>query len=415
MTTHDCRGDPVTGATPAALEIYEQAARAFRLWRGDPAPLIAQAAGAAPAFVMAHVLRAYTLLCTRDPASVAAAAPVYETAAALRSNARERLHLAAIAAALRDDYDAARTVLGDLLAAYPRDVLALQVAHAFDYLSGDVAQLHDRVAAVLPAWSHALPGYHALLAMRAFGLAETGQHAQALDLGLEARDLEPLDARAHHSIAHVFEMTGRAAEGQQWLLSHRAGWDGNTTVARHCWWHLALLHLQRGEAAAALALYDAHFADGSRSLSDLIDAAALLWRIYLDAGDSDERWHDLADAWAPHRADGFCTFNDLHAMMAFAGAHRWDLATQLTRELEQRQSLLTRHGATTRFVGLPACRALLAFKLGDFGRAASLLGALPPIAHRLGGSHAQRDVLDLTLRAATADGRMRTRSQPRAA
>jgi tetratricopeptide (TPR) repeat protein len=413
-TMYDCRGDAVTGATRQSLAVYEQAARAFRMWRGDAASLSEQAADQAPGFVMAHVLRAYTLLCTRDPVSVAAAAPLHERAAALPSNARERLHLAAIAAVLGDDYDAARARFGELLGAHPRDLLALQVAHAFDYLGGDVAQLSDRVAAVLPAWSRALPGYHALLAMHAFGLVETGHHTRALDTGLEALALEPLDARAHHSIAHVFEMAGQAEQGLRWLLSHRAGWDGDTTVARHCWWHLALLHLQCGEVDSARAIYDAHFAVGPRGVADLIDAAALLWRIELDADALDRRWHDLAHDWAPHLADGFCTFSDLHAMMAFAGAHRWDLAKQLLRELEHRQSLLTRHGATTRFVGLPACRGLLAFKQGDFDLAASLLGALPPIAQRLGGSHAQRNVIDLTLRAAT-DGQSRARSRRRAA
>jgi hypothetical protein len=385
------------------------------MWRGDSMPMIEQVIGETPGFVMAHVLRAYTLLCTRDPASVAAAAPVHEAAAALHVNARERAHLAAIGAVLRDDYDRARDVLGDLLAAYPRDILALQVAHALDYLSGDVVQLHDRVAAVLPAWSRTLPGYHAVLAMHAFGLGEAGQHARALDVGCEALALEPLDARAHHSIAHVFEMTGQAVAGHRWLLAHRDGWDGDTTVARHCWWHLALLHLQEDDAAAALAIYDAHIAVSPRGLADLIDAAALLWRVFLRADNVDRRWLDLAERWAPHLADGFCTFSDLHAMMAFAGAHRWDLATQLVRELERRQSLLTRHGATTRFVGLPASRGLLAFKRGDDGRAASLLGALPPIAHRLGGSHAQRDFIDLTLRAATARARTPLPEQRRAA
>jgi hypothetical protein len=45
----------------------------------------------------------------------------------------------------------------------------------------------------------------------------------------------------------------------------------------------------------------------------------------------------------------------------------------------------------TRLVGLPASRALAAFGRGDFSGAARLLRALPPVAHRIGGSHAQRD------------------------
>jgi hypothetical protein len=56
----------------------------------------------------------------------------------------------------------------------------------------------------------------------------------------------------------------------------------------------------------------------------------------------------------------------------------------------------------TRLVGYPACRALLAFGRGDFRTAEALLRSLPPVAHRIGGSHAQRDVLQLTRAAALA-------------
>jgi hypothetical protein len=44
----------------------------------------------------------------------------------------------------------------------------------------------------------------------------------------------------------------------------------------------------------------------------------------------------------------------------------------------------------TRLVGLPAARALLAFGQGQFARTDKLLRGLPPVAHKLGGSHAQR-------------------------
>ncbi len=66
-----------------------------------------------------------------------------------------------------------------MLRRHPRDVLALQAAHSFDYLTGDIWSLNDRVAAVLPAWSSDLPGYHAVLAMHAFSLEECGEYERA--------------------------------------------------------------------------------------------------------------------------------------------------------------------------------------------------------------------------------------------
>jgi hypothetical protein len=59
--------------------------------------------------------------------------------------------------------------------------------------------------------------------------------------------------------------------------------------------------------------------------------------------------------------------------------------------------LCSRDPARTRAARpVPACRALIAFGRGEYTRAITLLASLPPLAHRIGGSHAQRDVLHLT-------------------
>ncbi len=70
-------------------------------------------------------------------------------------------------------------------------------------------------------------------------------------------------------------------------------------------------------------------------------------------------------AWAPTIDDGFCSFNDLHAMLAFVGARDWIRAQRLELALAEAASLPTRYGETTRQLGLPACRALIAFGRGN--------------------------------------------------
>ena len=400
-TTSSCidfRGCEISGATPAAVEAFERALAAFRSWRNGAEALLAAAMQDSPGFVMAHVLQAYQCLATRDPASVRSARPILERASQLPANARERLHLAAIAAVLADDYERAKTLLGELLLREPRDVLALQVAHGFDYLTGDIVRLGDRAGHVLPAWSDDVPGYHAVLAMHAFGLGEAGDYAGAERFARQALALDPFDARAHHALAHVFEMTERFDEGVRWMSAHVECWAVDTVVATHCWWHLALFHLALGRVDEALRLYDTRVRPHrSDQLGDMIDASALLWRIDLAGGEPDARWRELASAWSPRIGDGFCTFTDLHAMLAFIGARDWELARRLERELARRQDLHTRHGETTRRIDLPASRALIAFGRGDFAGAIGLLASLFAEVGRIGGSHAQRDVLHLTL------------------
>jgi len=98
-------------------------------------------------------------------------------------------------------------------------------------------------------------------------------------------------------------------------------------------------------------------------------------------------------------------------MMAFVGAGR---ETETTALLEAQSAALRGPGDNAGFVrdaGLPACEAIRAFGDGDYARAARLLGDARDRLHRFGGSHAQRDVLDLTLIAAAGragDARLET-------
>jgi tetratricopeptide (TPR) repeat protein len=399
----DARGCRVNGASGRALDHYERALHGFLAWRGEPRAEARRALEEAPGFVMGHVLEAQLHLCSRDPSGAAVARASLERARHLPQDARERMHLAAIATSLTGDWERARELLACILERHPRDLLALAVSHTIDLYLGDTRDLRARVAAVLPAWSRADAGFHGVLAMLAFGLEECGEYARAEDAALAALELDAGDIRAHHARCHVLEMQGRAAEGVRWMGERAPHWSGSGASSTHVWWHLALYHLELGNAAQALEIYDRRIgAAAPPALAELIDASALLWRLHLRGATLGDRWSVLAARWAPRAEDAYCAFNDLHAMLAFVGAQRRDLQRRLLRAQRRRLA----HGGTNegmlRDVGLPACAALDAFGRGRYDRAAELLSALPAVSHRLGGSHAQRGLLGLTHRAAQA-------------
>jgi tetratricopeptide (TPR) repeat protein len=397
----DSRGCAVSGATPRALELYEDALESLRLQAGDALGLARRAVHEAPGFVSAHQLEAALLLCSRDVRDFESAGWVYARMAKLPMNEREQGHAAALAAAIDGDFAAATRRYDDVLDVAPRDAVALHVASVMDYYLGSPASMRERSARALPAWDASLPGFHGLLAIHAFALEECGEYDAAEAAAREALELEPRDLRAHHAMTHVFEMQGRAEEGIRWMGARAGHWTQGETLATHLWWHLALHHQQARRPRFALELYDRRMR-ACESISERIDAAALLWRLMLDGVDTGRRFESLAGAWAAHAEDAFCAFNDLHAMMAFAGAGRWDLAHRLLAA-QIRRVARNAAGANqdmTRLVGLPACRAVLLFARGEYAAAEALLRALPPVAHRIGGSHAQRDVLQLTRAAA---------------
>ncbi|HSA89555.1 MAG TPA: tetratricopeptide repeat protein [Burkholderiales bacterium] len=382
------------------MNTYERAWASLRLQRGDARALAAAAVAAQPEALAPRLLEAALLVTSRYVHDFEAAGRAYDRLRDLPMSGRERAHTSALQAAVDGDYELACLVYDRILLTTPTDALALWTAQLMDYYLGNAAAMRERSGRVLAGWSVDMPGYHAVLSMHAFALQECGDYGAAEEAALRALELEPRDLRAQHTLMHVYEMVGQPEEGMRWAGRHASQWCGDAAVAHHLWWHTALFMTALERPQGALAIYDLRLQQDS--LSGMIDASALLWRLHLERFDVGARFATLAGRWAAHAEDAYCAFNDLHAMMAFAGAERWDLAQRLLAAQERR---IGRPGANrdmTRLVGYPACRALLAFGRGDFRTAEALLRSLPPVAHRIGGSHAQRDVLQLTRAAALA-------------
>ena len=83
--------------------------------------------------------------------------------------------------------------------------------------------------------------------------------------------------------------------------------------------------------------------------------------------------------------------------MAYVAAGRDGALNLLLDSAEQAASGPGDNAMFTRDVGLPLMRATKAFGSGEPSKAASLIRPVRAIAHRFGGSHAQRDLIDLTL------------------
>jgi tetratricopeptide (TPR) repeat protein len=399
MTIKDARGLAMSGADQAATDAFEAALAEFQCYVGNPVGTIEAALQAQPGFTMGHVLRGYLYGSSSEAPGMREADVSLQAARALPADARERQHIAALEALAAGDFDTAVQRWEALLVEYPRDILALQIAHLIDFFRGDARNLRDRIARRLHVWTKADPGYHAALSMHAFGLEEMGEYDRAEERGRESVSINPRDGWGYHAVAHVLEMRNQPEEGIRWLSSTSAKWAPESFFKVHNWWHLALYHLELDQTDEVLKLYDGPIrAEQSAVALDLIDASAMLWRLYLRGHDVGDRWREVADTWGPTIEDGVYAFNDVHALMAYVGAGdeariRQQLAT-LRRSAEAGDGS---NRAMARDVGVPAGEAIVAFGQGRYRDVIERLQHLRPIANRFGGSHAQRDLLDLTL------------------
>ncbi|PBC80407.1 MULTISPECIES: tetratricopeptide repeat protein [unclassified Streptomyces] len=403
--TADRHGHPMSETGTEALAHYEQALDDLLFFRPRVVKTAQAVLAASPRSVMGQTLAAYLgVLGTEEKDAAAARERFVRFRSGLdtdRLTPRERMHIAAATAWLDGDLHGGGRILGDLSVAFPRDALALFAGHQHDFLTGDAQRLRDRVGGALDVWDEDDPHHGPLLGMYAFGLEESGHYERAEEVGLAALAQHPGDVWGIHGVVHTYEMRGRFADGIRFLDARTDDWARGSLLTVHNWWHYALYTLELGATDRVLEIYDSalHHGASAGAAMELLDAAALLWRLYLAQEEQSARWARLADAWESRQDGPHYAFNDAHAVMAYVGAGRFSQAQRLVRD---REDWLAAEGgvsnrAMTADAGLPVCRALIAYGRQDYGRAVDLL---LPVRHRLhtfGGSHAQRDAIQRTL------------------
>ncbi len=399
---HDAQGLPLTIASAEAAAAFDHAVQGYLHYAADAGARIAPMLAADPEAPMAQVLAgSFAMLGFRAdtmPRAAAAAA----RAAALPGTPRERAHARALAAWAAGDPHQALLGWEAILATHPQDVLAFRLHHFTAFWQGAAERMLAIAEQVLPRIDPAMPGASRLLGCRAFAHEEAGLYTTAEAYGRAAIEADPADLWAAHAVAHVFEMQGRRAEGTAWVARLQPHWAPGNNLKHHLWWHEALYALEQGDHARVLHLYDTGFRNAQSALTqaqpdlyiDMQNACSMLFRLGLRGVAPGDRWEELAELAEARIGDTASAFTLPHWMMALTRAGRFGAAERMLDAIhEVADRALPGPAATLRRAALPACQAVLHHARGDHAAAVDALrpalGDLP----RLGGSHAQQDVL----------------------
>jgi tetratricopeptide (TPR) repeat protein len=402
-TFSDRWGVPLLGTDGAAVVLLDQAVEDLVALGGDPVGGADSAVAGDSSLALARIYRAYLSLYRTTADGAAEASELIEpleSAGPQSLPERERHHLAAARAWAGGDWQAATRSLERALVACPRDLLALKVAQDLYFFLGNRLELRDVAARVLPAWPESDPAWGFVQGIHAFGLEENADYRAAESAARAALARNPKDVWGVHALAHVFEMEGSHETGVVFLTRSSPDWE-TSYFAVHNWWHLGLYLLELGRVNDALALYDQRIRAGhSTEWLDIVDAAALLWRLSLYGADVTIRAKALAADISGLVDEPAYIFNDWHAVMTFglAGDHA---RTEAILDANMDLTAPTNRRAAER-AGLRLLDAFRRYAGGEPAVAAELLTDIRPEAHAVGGSHAQRDVIDLTLIAAAA-------------
>jgi tetratricopeptide (TPR) repeat protein len=400
----DQQGLALAGA-PESAAAFDRAIADYYGLTGDPVGALKAALAHDPGFALGAVAIAALYMIggfRGDHPEVKSALRAAEAAIGGASE-RERRHFAAATACAQGETSQAILGWETILADHPTDALALRLAQDAYFFLGRSAAIRDCAARVLPAWDCDNPLASFVLGLYAFGLEETGDLKRAEDFGREALARNRRDAWATHALAHVMETANRHEEGVAFLTSTRADWAHAHFMAHHNGWHLALFLIEQGRFDEVLADYDRFTAPklADDATLDRVDAASLLWRLELAGVDVGDRWAPVADKWMAHVDDHLLAFNDLHCAFAAARSPNPDHAMRLSRSLSDYERLGSGDNRqVTVEVGRRLIEGMLAFACGDYARAVEAILPVRDDAVRIGGSHAQRDIVNLTLIAA---------------
>jgi len=401
----DGYGLPVSTDSAAARDAYVAGCAAKLTNYPGAIEALDRAIAADPGFALAHTAMAYALLERGDAAGSRAAI------AAANSNAtglseREASHIRFFGFLVAGESEAALATLPGHLDTWPRDVLVLGTTAFTNGLIGSSGRAGQK-RMLLELLETLAPHYGDdwwFTAHHGMALSENGQRATArvkIDRSLAQNPKNPWAA---HARAHLCYEEGDAETARIFLASWLPLYPRDGSLYSHLSWHLALAHLEAGDAAAASRLFALAFSPDVHSgppRGKVTDPVSFLWRWELAGHPRDpgawRRIHDFATIAFPRAG---VAFGDMHLALLEAVAGDDAALAARTAQIDT----LAGGGRYPSGSLIPAVsRAFAAFERGDLPAAIDALAPLVEELERIGGSRAQLDLVEFTLLKAYLD------------
>lgn len=367
-----------------------------------PEKAFQRAIAADPQFALAHAGKARSLfLSARVPEAKAAALVARELAEKLPE--RERNNVEVVLLTIEGGSAKAYALARGHLKQYPRDAMVLAPCTGvfgligFSGRKGREQEMRQLMEELAPYWGDE-PWF---LVNLAFARVETGDIDLARKTIERAMQLDPRSAHGAHVKAHMHYELREHEAGLKYLQSWIPDYAREGLMHCHLSWHIALWQMELGDHAAAMRTYlKAVHPGGSWGppINVLTDAASFLWRAELAGRPSEHGlWHEVSEYGTRNFPSAGIAFADVHKALAYAACGDELALETLLGQLRERESA----GKLLAGPIVPAlAEAFDAFVRKDFPKAVGLIEPRMAEHERIGGSRAQRKLIELTLVAA---------------
>lgn len=401
MALNDLRDLALSTSSESAARRYRDGqALMLASWTGAEAAFD-DAIAADPDFALPYAARARLCVMAGEPARAQEAMARASALVDQDGDERERSHVDMLATLTAGRSQDALTRAVAHADRWPRDALILATpmgAFGLFAFSGmadhvqawvDLCERHARHFEADDWW---------FLTAHGWALVESGEVARGRAMLERALELRRNSASTTHALVHGYYEGGARREAADLIAGWLPDYDRAGILHGHIAWHAALLALERGDPGQALRLYQENVhpaVSHGMAINIVSDAASLLWRLDLYGHEAPEgAWTEVADYADRAFPRTGHPFIDTHMAMIEA-------ATGRREALEARVGALDALASAGRVAAGPVvpafARAALAFADGDYAASVRLLEPLAAEAVRIGGSAAQRDVIEDTL------------------
>jgi tetratricopeptide (TPR) repeat protein len=395
----DRYGLPLSTSSSDAAEAYRDGIdRMLSAWPGA-AEAFERAIAADPDFALPHIARARIHTFYQQGEAARQQAATARELVALGCTPRERSHVETLALAVEGNVAAAQPAAMKHLDQWPRDAVVMSLLlGAFGLFAFSGMAHHDQARQDLCERyaSHYGEDWW-FLSNHGWSLTENGQVVKGRAMTERAFDLRRDNAYAVHALLHAMFEDGSVADADALVTQWIGGYDRGGILYGHIYWHQALGALEQGDAAKALAIYADVLKPAVTTappLNAMSDSASLLWRLSAYGHPVPSELWDDADAYASQKfPKSSLSFVDIH--MALLAA-----ATRNQAALEQRLAVIEQRLAEGKLAAGPVVpgifRAMNGFARGDYAVCVQHLAPLLDEVVRIGGSHAQREIVEDT-------------------
>jgi len=306
---------------------------------------------------------------------------------------REAAHLEIMGALIEGKSDEGYRLARAHLDEHPRDILVAQACLGVFGLIG-FSGLPGREAENLAMAEILAPSYGddwSFLSSLAFAQMEAGQLSPAAETLERSLSRAPRNANGAHYKAHLHYELGETEAGYAYLVDWMQDYPREALMHCHNNWHIGLWALARGDVDTMWQVVDAHVDPRAASgppLNIVTDIAAILYRAEIAGVEVPvERWQVVSDFGAKIFPKPGLAFADVHVALAHAMAGKGEALARIVRDAK---------GPAADLVSVLG-QAFGALAAQDWALAREHLVACMSDHQRIGGSRAQRDLLEYAL------------------